>query len=242
MGWRGTWPGRSFAGVNLIEAEPSDLAPIALDEHYRRVVVDRRGSRRRASASTSAPAATSTPMPGRRPCSPGWSRGRARLGGLLADDLARPARAGPVAGLGAASRRLPRHADDGDHRPLRRPRCVGRRHGTDAARRGARPGPGAADPAGRPSPRPVRRGHRAEPGRAGAEARSTRSERRPPLRHPSTIAAMPTATTAEPTRRCRGRASSRTSQPNNAPTTMLLSRAAATRATGASCIARSTRM
>jgi hypothetical protein len=26
-----------FAGVNLIEAEPSRLAPIALDEHYRRV-------------------------------------------------------------------------------------------------------------------------------------------------------------------------------------------------------------
>ena len=29
--------GQAFAGVNLIEAEPSELTPIALDEHYERV-------------------------------------------------------------------------------------------------------------------------------------------------------------------------------------------------------------
>jgi uncharacterized protein (TIGR03083 family) len=36
-GLAGHLAGQVFAGVNLIEAEPSELAPIALDEHYRRV-------------------------------------------------------------------------------------------------------------------------------------------------------------------------------------------------------------
>jgi uncharacterized protein (TIGR03083 family) len=36
-GLAGHLAGQAFAGVNLIEAEPSDLAPIALHEHYARV-------------------------------------------------------------------------------------------------------------------------------------------------------------------------------------------------------------
>ena len=36
-GLAGHLAGQVFAGANLIEAEPSDLAPIALDEHYERV-------------------------------------------------------------------------------------------------------------------------------------------------------------------------------------------------------------
>jgi hypothetical protein len=36
-GLAGHLAGQAFAGVNLIEAAPSDLPPIALDEHYQRV-------------------------------------------------------------------------------------------------------------------------------------------------------------------------------------------------------------
>ena len=36
-GLAGHLAGQAFAGVNLIEAEPSELTPIALDEHYERV-------------------------------------------------------------------------------------------------------------------------------------------------------------------------------------------------------------
>ena len=36
-GLAGHLAGQAFAGVNLIEAEPSELPPIALDEHYERV-------------------------------------------------------------------------------------------------------------------------------------------------------------------------------------------------------------
>ena len=36
-GLAGHLAGQAFAGVNLIEGEPSDLTPIALDEHYERV-------------------------------------------------------------------------------------------------------------------------------------------------------------------------------------------------------------
>ena len=36
-GLAGHLAGQAFAGVSLIEAEPSELTPIALDEHYARV-------------------------------------------------------------------------------------------------------------------------------------------------------------------------------------------------------------
>jgi uncharacterized protein (TIGR03083 family) len=36
-GLAGHLAGQAFAGVNLIEAEPSELVPISLDEHYQRV-------------------------------------------------------------------------------------------------------------------------------------------------------------------------------------------------------------
>ncbi len=41
-GLAGHLAGQAFAGVSLIEADSSDLAPIALDEHYERVALDRR--------------------------------------------------------------------------------------------------------------------------------------------------------------------------------------------------------
>ena len=97
-GLAGHLAGQAFAGVNLIEAEPSELTPIALDEHYERVTwigaavddeqsVDIRVRRRRqrrgadpkhCSPGWSRPAtgwSCSWPTP--RPIDPSWSRGRA---------------------------------------------------------------------------------------------------------------------------------------------------------------------
>ena len=79
-------------------------------------------------------------------------------------------------------------------------------------------------------------------GTSGWRAAPARADASVPSDHPSTIAAIPAATTAAPTNRCSGRASPSTSQPSSAPTTMLLSRAAATRDTGVERIASSTRM
>ena len=190
-GLAGHLAGQVFAGVNLHRgrAEPpgTDRARRALPTG----VVDRRGRRRRRQRRhprrrrrvrrCRAPGPLARVRRRPRPARP-------PAGG----DLARPARPGPWQGwalrrddfLVMRMMEITVHSDDlaasvGISAPALPDEVLG-------------PVLGAADPAGRPSPRPVRRGHRAEPGRASARRDQcvlgltpARSRRCRPRRRPS---------------------------------------------------------
>ena len=166
-GLAGHLAGQAFAGVNLIEAEPSELTPIALDEHYERVtwigaaVDDEQSVDIRSGGDANAEAGPEALLAR-------VVQARDRLGVLLADTS--PDRPVLVPWQGWALRRddflvmrmmeITVHSDD-----LAASVGITRAR---APRRGAGSGARPADPSRRTPPRPVRRRRRVVPRRAGA--------------------------------------------------------------------------